>query len=133
MAKSTELRELVRRSYQLGYEIGYYGHYEFLGWVVRERRQIESLAGGPEDLTKLSSAYHRGKERGASRRRLEFNTSSQSDVGAEEQDLPDVDHDWRRARTPSPGHIRPRALSQPRIMQSEEFLDIPGILKKVDG
>ncbi|NPA74917.1 MAG: hypothetical protein GXO25_02400 [Euryarchaeota archaeon] len=57
--------ELVREAYKLGFEVGYYKHYESVGWVKKERRKIEAEAEKLGILERVISAYKRGKVDGA--------------------------------------------------------------------
>ncbi len=57
--------ELAREAYKLGFEVGYYKHYESVGWVKKERRRIESEAQELGILDEINEMYRRGKEDGA--------------------------------------------------------------------
>lgn len=54
--------DILKRAYLLGYEVGYYGHYESIGWVRRELRKLESLAKEEGIEYELWEVYRRGKE-----------------------------------------------------------------------
>ncbi len=67
MKKSKKLvtkEELARDAYKLGFEVGYYKHYEAVGWVKKEKRRIEDLAKKLGVLDEIMKVYERGKEDG---------------------------------------------------------------------
>ena len=59
---------LFKQGYELGLEIGYYGHMETVGWVSSKRKELLSLAQGLEVVREFNSEYDRGKEDGRHRR-----------------------------------------------------------------
>jgi hypothetical protein len=60
----SEKSELIKRVYELGFEVGYHKHSE-LGWVTERRSEFDSFAReyGLEDLVR--SNYQKGREEGA--------------------------------------------------------------------
>ena len=59
---SGKREDVLKRAYILGYEVGYYGHYESIGWVKRELRKLESLAREEGIEYEFWEIYRRGKE-----------------------------------------------------------------------
>ncbi len=59
--KFQKKEELIKRAYVLGYEVGYYGHYESVGWVKKELRKIEELAREEGIEKEVLTAYRKGK------------------------------------------------------------------------
>ena len=60
--KSKKREDVLKRAYILGYEVGYYGHYESIGWVKRELRKLESIAREEGIEYEFWEIYRRGKE-----------------------------------------------------------------------
>ncbi len=65
---SKAVTSLFKQGYELGVEVGYYGHMETVGWVGSKRKELMSLAQGLGVLRKLDAEYDRGKEDGRHRR-----------------------------------------------------------------
>jgi len=59
---SSKREDILKRAYMLGYEVGYYGHYESIGWVKRELRKLESIAREEGIEYEFWEIYKRGKE-----------------------------------------------------------------------
>lgn len=59
---------LLAQAYDLGVEVGYYGHMENVGWVYSRLKELASLAEGLGAAAELESEYKRGKGDGSSRR-----------------------------------------------------------------
>ncbi len=74
--------EILKKAYILGYEVGYYGHYESIGWVKRELRKLEELAKeeGFEDA--FWEIYKRGKN--DSRRKRSYEVTEGKEIPVEE-------------------------------------------------
>ena len=66
--KKINVRKLLEEAYKLGFEVGYYGHYEYVGWVREKRERIESIAQKIGVLDKVEAVYRRGKEDGENKR-----------------------------------------------------------------
>jgi len=63
-------KALLKRAYDLGYEVGYYGHMEDISWIKEERESIlERALEMGVDLEEVTRAYQLGKKRGAYYRR----------------------------------------------------------------
>jgi len=54
-------KEILKEAYKLGFEVGYYRHYESVGWVRRRREELEHEAAIEEISSELVKAYERGK------------------------------------------------------------------------
>lgn len=79
----SERLELSRKTYELGFEVGYHKHSE-LGWVAESYSKLESFAGehGLEEL--VSKVYSKGKEDGfQSKKRDMYTGLSREEVGDE--------------------------------------------------
>ncbi len=61
-AKSSKKEDILKKAYILGYEVGYYGHYESIGWVKRELRKLESVAKEEGIEYEFWEIYKRGKD-----------------------------------------------------------------------
>lgn len=63
-------KALLKKAYDLGYEVGYYGHMEDISWIKEERETIlEKALEIGMDLEEVTRAYQLGKKRGALDRR----------------------------------------------------------------
>ena len=87
---SGKKEDILKRTYILGYEVGYYGHYESIGWVKRELRKLESLAREEGIEYEFWEIYKRGKEDSRKARSYEI---------TEGREIPVEDIDVRRERT----------------------------------
>ena len=59
-------KALLKKAYDLGYEVGYYGHMEDISWIKEERESIiERAIEIGLDLEEVTKAYQLGKKRGA--------------------------------------------------------------------
>jgi hypothetical protein len=126
--KSEVVTDLIKRSYKLGYDIGYYGHYETLGWIRREKTQINNMAKNLGILGATTASYEKGKKRGYEMRRNRLSKSSGDNAEPEEEDIVGVD--WEDRRVPSPVHVKPMVLKSPKVMSMGHILDLPKILRK---
>jgi len=66
--RSKAVDTLLSQAYELGVEVGYYGHMENVGWVLSKLRDITSLGEGLGIVDDVTAEYARGKEAGGSRR-----------------------------------------------------------------
>ena len=66
--KKVDAREVIKKAYILGFEVGYYKHYDSVGWVRRERDRIEELAEKIGIEKEVERAYRRGISDGATKR-----------------------------------------------------------------
>ena len=62
--KKEQKRDVLKRAYALGFEVGYYKHYESVGWVKKEKRALEEKAREIGIVIEFSETYNRGKEDG---------------------------------------------------------------------
>ena len=117
----------MKTAYKLGFDIGYYGHYETLGWIRRENAQINGMAKKLGVVGTVEAAYEKGKKRGSEMKRSRLSKGSEGNAEIEEEDSPG--QLWERQRRPSPVHVRPMVLSSPGVIRAGEILDMPGILR----
>ncbi len=54
-------KEILKEAYKLGFEVGYYRHYESVGWVRKKREELEHAAAVEGISSELVKAYERGK------------------------------------------------------------------------
>lgn len=121
----------MKRAYKLGFEVGYYGHYESLGWIRRENAGIRKMAQDLGITLDVSTAYEKGKRRGSEQRRSKLSGGPPGRIEPhEEENL----FEYRgRRRRPSPVHVRPLVLDSPGVMNQGEILDLPKILRERGG
>jgi hypothetical protein len=74
--------EILKEAYVLGYEVGYYGHYESIGWVKRELTKLEELAKEEEIENAFWEIYERGKN--DSRRKRSYEVTEGKEIPVEE-------------------------------------------------
>ncbi len=79
---SGKREDILKRAYILGYEVGYYGHYESIGWVKRELRKLESLAREEGIEYEFWEIYKRGKE--DSRKARSYEVTEGKEIPVEE-------------------------------------------------
>ena len=84
--REVEKKELLKKAYALGFEVGYYRHYEAVGWVRREREKIESLASRYGIEVEVRRAYERGKADGE--RKKSTDLLEEKEVHGGEKNLP---------------------------------------------
>ncbi len=118
--KQEKIKALLQRAYTLGFEVGYYRHYESVGWVKRELRKIEETANRLGVRERALEVYRKGKTDGERKRSILL-------IGGER--LPERVRGERRAftmearRTPlSRIAIFWRAHTRPRLMNLPNFL-----------
>ncbi len=70
--KKIDKKALIKKAYVLGFEVGYYKHYEAVGWVRREREKLEKLALEYGIEREIREAYNRGKLEGEKRKSLDL-------------------------------------------------------------
>ncbi|MCD6276150.1 MAG: hypothetical protein J7J42_05350 [Thermoplasmata archaeon] len=68
--KKERIQKLMERAYALGFEVGYYKHYESVGWVKRELRRIEEEAKKLGIWEKILEIYRRGRADGERKRAM---------------------------------------------------------------
>ncbi len=68
--KIEEAKTLLRRAYALGFEVGYYRHYESVGWVKKELRRLEEEAEKLGIKKRLLDIYLKGKADGERKRSI---------------------------------------------------------------
>ncbi|WP_456452409.1 hypothetical protein [Thermococcus sp.] len=61
-------RELLKKSYNLGYFVGFYGHSEWLSWISKEKEEIYSEAKAAGIYEAVRKAYSAGKSEGIRKR-----------------------------------------------------------------
>jgi len=59
-----DVEKLIESVYRLGYETGYYSHFDAVGWVGRERDRLFNLAEQIGLLEPIKDAYRRAKKKG---------------------------------------------------------------------
>ena len=65
-----KIKALLWRAYALGYQAGYYRHYESVGWIKRELRKIEEMAEALGIKEKAMEIYRKGKLDGERKRSI---------------------------------------------------------------
>ncbi|MCD6371022.1 MAG: hypothetical protein J7L63_05980, partial [Thermoplasmata archaeon] len=68
--KQEKIKALLRKAYALGYQAGYYRHYESVGWIKRELRKIEEMAEALGIKEKAMEIYRKGKLDGERKRSI---------------------------------------------------------------
>ncbi len=108
---SNDVKDLIKKAYALGYEVGYYKHYEYIGWVRKIWNEIEEKASAAGIEEEIKKAYARGKADGERKRSL--------DLLKEEKIVPE------KKNMPTTGI---RAIS--RITREPRFFSLPSFLKR---
>jgi len=131
MGESRSVDELVSRAYRLGFEIGFFGHFESLGWIRREKQYLDSRAKQMSATAAVATAYRRGKRRGEEARRSKLSRSSAERLEPKEEEPIDPDQylTGKKRSAPSPALSRPRVISSPSLVEMEQLLMMPGMLK----
>jgi len=91
--KDENIRDVLKRGYILGYEVGYYKHQEAVGWVKKELRRLEEEAEKAGILEEFLKAYRRGKIDGGRKRIIEIREGREKPV-----EMPAVDFRVERTR-----------------------------------
>lgn len=65
-----KIKALLWKAYALGYQVGYYRHYESVGWVKREIHKIEEMAEAMGIKEKAIEIYRKGKLEGERKRSI---------------------------------------------------------------
>ncbi len=86
-------KDLVKRAYILGYEVGYYRHQDSVGWVKKMLRRYEEEAEKAGILEEVTRAYKRGKIDGARKRVIEIGEGKERPV-----EMPSIDFRVERTR-----------------------------------
>ncbi len=60
--------EILKKAYQLGYFVGFYGHTEWVRWISKEKEQIYSTAKSLGIYDEVRKAYALGKDDGTKKR-----------------------------------------------------------------
>ncbi len=109
--------KLLQRAYALGYEVGYYQHYESVGWVKKELSKLREEAEKLGILDKLEQIYNLGKEEGKKKRFFAI---------AEKGELPTMErtvthseqrYPFSRIRLQIRTHHRPFFLATPKFLK----------------
>lgn len=66
--KKREQALICRLSFDLGFDVGYFGHYETLGWVSRERDKLRKTAKQLRIKARVDVRYKEGKAAGRKQR-----------------------------------------------------------------
>ncbi len=61
-------KELLKKAYNLGYFVGFYGHSEWISWISKEKKEIYTRAKLMEIYNTVRKAYSAGKKEGIKRR-----------------------------------------------------------------
>jgi len=101
-------KEVIVQSYSLGYEVGYYKHYEIMGWVYEDKNRIFKKAEELGILEVVRKAYQEGRRDGERAWRKAF---LEGMLREEER----TEEDWRRtyqlAMHRLPGNVRPPPMN----------------------
>jgi len=62
---------LIKNAYSLGYEVGYFHHDEYVGWVSSERSKLEDEAKKLKMLDEFEKRYYAGKSAGEKKASLD--------------------------------------------------------------
>lgn len=123
---SSKERELVRKAYKLGYEVGYYGHMETLSWVSEEKRRlIEEAISHGIDVNVIVRAYNLGKKRGAEEKRKKI----QEELSKKSL-LERLREEFKEIYTVSDALSEPQIHAKPRIIRPPLLLQPISILAK---
>ena len=106
-----EKKNLIKKSYALGFEVGYYKHYESVGWVKKAWREIERLAEEMDAEEEVKNAYKKGKIEGERKRSI--------DLIKDKSNLLEKRRDINRAL---------EAISRP--VKEPKFIHFPKFLKR---
>lgn len=88
----TEVDELVKNAYNLGFEVGYHKHSE-LGWVSEQYSMLEDLAK-ESGLGKLvSENYRKGKDEGIKAKERDLNAGLSKKDAQKQKNRADTPHD----------------------------------------
>jgi len=119
-------RDLIRKAYKLGYEVGYYGHMETLSWVADEKKRLveEALSLGI-DVNVIIKAYNVGKKRGteAKRKKIQEGLSKKSL-------LERLREEFKEIYTVSDALSEPQVHSKPKILRPPLLLQPLSVLAK---
>jgi len=114
-------KNLLRKAFKLGFEIGYRGHRENLGWVRRNWMEIEAAAKAANVFDECERFYLRGKEVGRRRRSLKMALGEPITTVMEEMPVEAANYELRMF-----GHRDERTLSAPpRIVETPLVLGSP--------
>ena len=70
--QKVEKKALLERAYKLGFEVGYYKHYESVGWVKKEMEKIIEEAKRLKIIEEIKKAYERGKIDGKKKKSIDM-------------------------------------------------------------
>ncbi len=70
--QKVERKTLVERAYKLGFEVGYYKHYESVGWVKKEMEKIIEEAKRLKIVEEIKKAYKKGKIDGKRKKSIDM-------------------------------------------------------------
>jgi len=101
-----DIEKLIETVYRLGYESGYYSHFDSVGWVGREKKYLFGLAERLGLLEAVVETYKRAKKKGEHDRWLRVLSQSApeegGDAGGGESKGRSVRRSWIGARPDSP-------------------------------
>ncbi len=131
MTTSKKVEELLRKAYKLGFDIGYFGHFENVGWIRRERKRPASISGELGISDRVEAAYQKGKRRGIETKRHEISKSvaQSGKIEPEEPPAEILVEDLRRPPPPSPSLSRPKILSPLPLVRMEGVLQMPRMVR----
>jgi len=116
---------LLRKAFKLGFEIGYRGHRENLGWVRRFIDELQTEAKKNNLIDETEKYYLRGKEIGRRRRSQKMALGEPISAIAEELPTEAKSYELRMF-----GPIDERTLSStPQVIESPQILDPPRATK----
>ena len=109
--------KLLQRAYVLGYEVGYYSHYESVGWVKKELEKLREEAEKLGILEKLEEVYALGKEEG--KRKRFFAVAEREELPVTERTVTHEEprYPFSRIRMQIRTHLRPLFLTTPRFLR----------------
>lgn len=118
-----EKKKLLERAYKLGYFVGYYGHTEWVLWIIEEKERIYSKAKALGVYNEAKEAYMLGKKEGAEKREEIINKGLSIKPEEEIKMLKTIKSELSEAV------IEEQKLHYLAFLKSPEIIDSPRLLE----
>ncbi len=120
--KKLEKELLLKKSFKLGFEVGYFHHFEGAGWVAEEKFELEEIGKKLKIEEMASLEYERGKREGVKKRARDDANIGKKEPGKKKERLEKFSIFKDVLNTPS-------FLEKPGMLTVLKRLKTPGIVR----
>ncbi|MHC1574941.1 MAG: hypothetical protein ACXQTY_03965 [Candidatus Methanogasteraceae archaeon] len=120
-----DLRDVIKRVYALGYDVGYHHHSE-IGWISTAYNDLVSHVDETAQRELLRRYYELGKKDGNERRKHDIQIRSEKKVGRSAES---TQYDYDAASAINTFLQQPQVLAMPGCIMQTKLFDQPFVLR----